>query len=66
MHALDVIYRILRTRVNATVEEHEQIMAAFNDIANVVKGIPLKTAEVPPTTDDIPMPGRVSARPADQ
>ena len=66
MHALDVIYRILRTRVNATVEEHEQIMAAFNDIAAIVKGMPIKVPVTPQATDEIPMPGKVSARPADQ
>ena len=62
MHALDVIYRVLRTRVSATVEEHEQIMSAFNDVASIVKGAPEPVAQTP--NGDIPMPGKVSSRPA--
>jgi len=65
MHALDVIYRVLRTRVSATVEEHEQIMSAFNDVANIVKGVAVAPEPIAQTPNgDIPMPGKVSSRSA--
>jgi hypothetical protein len=67
MHALEVIHRILRTRVTATVEEHEQIMAAFNEIVRALepslKGQPAP-APAPAPADEIPMPGKVSGRSA--
>ncbi len=67
MTALDLIYRILRTRVSATVEEHEQIMTAFNEIANAIKkNTPPAAPPRAETADDdlLPMPGTVSSRPA--
>ena len=64
MQALDVIHRVLRTRVSATIEEHEQIMASFNEVARALEKASLQEAHVPLSPDEIPMPGKVSGRSA--
>jgi len=53
--AIEIVNRVLRTRVQATLEEHEQIMAAFNDI---VKALEEKKPSLV-HEDDVMMPGKV-------
>lgn len=65
MQALDVIHRVLRTRVSATIEEHEQIMASFNEVARALEKSSFPAVPTGPLpSDEIPMPGKVSGRSA--